>query len=95
METDTSPFTGELPKKKNHKYIMSAVSRVLSEMEMGTRFSGAQLPRMVAAIEPKCESTEGETIRRYMRYLRDDKDYKVICVDRANSIYQKVAKTAS
>lgn len=94
METETSPFTDALPKKSKHKYIMSAVSRVLSEMEAGTRFSGSQLPRMVAAIEPKCEGTEGETIRRYMRYLRDGKDYKVVCVDRANSIYQKLAKEA-
>ena len=94
METETSPFTDELPKKKNHKYIMRAVSRGLSEMEVGTRFSGSQLPRMVAEIEPKCEHTEGETIRRYMRYLRESKDYRIICVDRGNSVYQKVAKQA-
>lgn len=91
---ETAPFCKELPKKEKHTYIMDAVSEVLNSMEVGTKFSGSQLPRMVTEIEPKCKDTEGETIRRYMRYLRDGKNYRVVCVDRANSIYQKMAKEA-
>ena len=91
---ETSPFTPDLPKKEKHKYIMRAVRKVLNEMEVGTKFSGSQLPRMVADIEPKCEHTEGETIRRYMRYLREGKDYEIFCIDRNNSIYQKQYKGA-
>lgn len=91
---ETSPFTPDLPKKEKHKYIMRAVRKVLNEMEVGTKFSGSQLPRMVADIEPKCEHTEGETIRRYMRYARNCKNGRIICVDRSNSIYQKMPKEA-
>ena len=94
METETSPFTTELPKKEKHKEIMRAVSKVLNDMDFGTKFSGSQLPRMVAEVEPKCANTEGETIRRYMRFLREGKDYTIFCVDRANSIYQKQYKGA-
>lgn len=94
METESSPFAAALPKKEKHKYIMRAVRKVLNEMEIGTKFSGSQLPRMVAEIEPKCANTEGETIRRYMQYLRDGKDYTIFCVDRNHSIYQKQFKEA-
>ncbi len=87
--TEPSPITAVLPKKENHKEIMRAVSKVLTEMEVGTKFSGTDLPRMVAAIEPKCKYTEGETIRRYMRYWRTNGNGKIVCIDRANSIYQK------
>lgn len=91
---ETAPFTTELPKKSKHKEIMQAVSKILNEMEFGEKFSGSQLPKLVAEIEPKCADTEGETIRRYMRYLREGKDYTIFCVDRANSIYQKQYKGA-
>lgn len=91
---ETSPFCDTLPKKEKHKYIMHAVSEVLNAMEVGTKFSGSQLPRMVSDIEPKCKGTEGETIRRYMRYLREGKNYRIVCVDRISSIYQKQAKEA-
>ena len=91
---ETSPFCDALPKKEKHKYIMRAVRKVLNEMEVGTKFSGSQLPKMVADIEPKCEHTEGETIRRYMRYARNCKNGKIICIDRCNSIYQKMPEEA-
>ena len=91
---NASPFTSELPRKQNHKEIMRAVCKVLDDMEDGTKFSGSQLPRMVAAIEPKCEHTEGETIRRYMRYWRDRGNGRIVCIDRCNSIYQKMPKEA-
>lgn len=91
---ETSPFTTELPKKEKHKEIMRAVSKVLNDMDFGTKFSGSQLPKLVAEVEPKCANTEGETIRRYMRYLRDGKDYTIFCVDRNHSIYQKQYKEA-
>lgn len=92
---ETPPFTPDLPKKEKHKYIMRAVCKVLDDMEVGTKFSGSQLPKFVSEIDAKCSHTEGETLRRYMRYLRNGKDFKIICIDRANSIYQKVAKTIS
>lgn len=92
---EMSPFCDTLPKKERHKYIMHAVSEVLNAMEVGTKFSGSQLLKFVSEIDAKCSHTEGETLRRYMRYLRNGKDFKIICIDRANSIYQKVAKTIS
>ena len=92
--TDTAPFAAELPKKEKHKEIMKAVRKILNDMEFGTKFSGSQLPKMVADIEPKCANTEGETIRRYMRYLREGKDYTIFCVDRNHSIYEKQYKGA-
>lgn len=92
--TDIAPFTAGLPKKEKHKEIMKAVRKVLNDMEFGTKFSGSQLPKMVADIEPKCVNTEGETIRRYMRYLREGKDYTIFCVDRNHSIYEKQYKGA-
>lgn len=88
---ETAPFCKALPKKKIHKEIRKAVDRVLDSMEIGTKFSGSQLPKMCAAIEPLCKRTEGETIRRYMRYWRDRGRGNIVCIDRANSIYQKVA----
>lgn len=87
---ESSPITDSLPKKKFHKEIRIAVDRVLDSMVVGTKFSGSELPGMCAAIEPKCRNTEGETIRRYMRYWRGRGRGKVVCIDRANSIYQKM-----
>lgn len=88
----TAPFCMELPRKKLHKEIRKAVDKVLDAMEIGEKFSGSQLPRLCAAIEPKCAGTEGETLRRYMRYYRARGRGKIVCIDRANSIYQKLAK---
>ena len=84
-----SPFEATLPKHKKHKEIMKAVDKVLDSMEIGTKFSGSQLPKMCAAIEPLCKKTEGETIRRYMRYYRDRGRGNIVCIDKANSIYEK------
>jgi len=86
-----SPFCSSLPKKKAHKEIRKAVDKILDEMEIGQQFSGSELPIMCAAIEPLCKNTEGETIRRYMRYYRDRGRGNIVCIDRANSIYQKLA----
>lgn len=86
---EVSPITRLLPKKKNHKEIRKAVDKVLDSMAVGTRFSGSELPAMCASIEPMCRNTEGETIRRYMRYYRS-RHGQIVCVDRANSIYEKV-----
>lgn len=84
-----SPFNSNLPKHKKHKEIRNAVDKVLDSMEIGTKFSGSQLPKMCAAIEPLCKKTEGETIRRYMRYYRDRGRGNIVCIDKANSIYEK------
>ena len=89
-----SPIYSGLPKKKNHKEIRKAVDKVLDSMEYGTKFAGSELPKMCAAIEPKCANTEGETIRRYMRYYRQRGRAEIICIDRLNGIYQKLAKEA-
>ena len=89
---ENAPFCSELPKKKTHKEIRKAVDKILDGMEIGTKFSGSDLPRMCAAIEPLCEHTEGETIRRYMRYYRDRGRGNIVCIDRLNGIYQKLAK---
>ena len=86
----TAPFCSALPKKKKHKEIRKAVDKILDSMEVGTKFSGSELPMMCAKIEPLCANTEGETIRRYMRYYRDRGRGMIVCVDRANSIYMKV-----
>ena len=88
---DNSPFCMTLPKKKCHKEIRKAVDKVLDSMEIGQIFSGSDLPKMCAKIEPLCENTEGETIRRYMRYYRNRGRGQIICIDRQNSIYQKLA----
>ena len=87
-----SPFCSSLPKKKAHKEIRKAVDKVLDEMEIGQQFSGSELPILCAAIEPLCKNTEGETIRRYMRYYRDRGRGNIVCIDRMNGIYQKLAK---
>ena len=86
-----SPIYAGLPKHKKHVEIRKAVDKVLDSMEIGTKFSGSQLPKMCAAIEPLCKKTEGETIRRYMRYYRSRGRGNIVCIDRTNSIYQKVA----
>lgn len=86
-----SPFNSNLPKHKRHKEIMKAVNKVLDTMEVGTKFSGSQLPKMCAAIEPLCKRTEGETIRRYLRYYRSRGKGNIVCIDKANSIYEKMA----
>ncbi len=89
MADKLSPFCKELPQKLNHTKIRKAVDKVLDSMEAGTRFSGSELPRMCAAIEPACINTEGETIRRYMRYYRSRGRGGVVCIDRQNGMYMK------
>lgn len=91
MKEAKSPIYKGLPKKKNHVEIRKAVDKVLDSMEIGTKFSGSDLPKMCARIEPLCKHTEGETIRRYMRYYRSRGRARIVCVDRNNSIYQKLA----
>lgn len=88
---NTAPFCSELPKKMNHKQIRLAVDKVLDRMEEGTKFSGNDLPKMCAEIEPLCANTEGETIRRYMRYYRSRGRGGVVCIDRQNGIYMKTS----
>ena len=88
----SAPFCRSLPQKKTHKEIRLAVDKVLDSMEIGQKFSGFCLPKMCAEIEPLCKHTEGETIRRYMRYWRDRGRGNIVCIDKANSIYQKIAK---
>lgn len=86
-----SIFCRELPRKKNHKEIRKAVDKILDSMEIGQQFYGSDLPKMCAKIEPLCENTEGETIRRYMRYYRSRGRGRIICIDRQRSIYQKLS----
>lgn len=92
MKSLNAPFCKELPKKPKHTEIRKTVDKVLDSMEIGQKFSGSDLPRMCAEIEPLCQNTEGETIRRYMRYWRDRGRGNIICIDRMNGIYQKLAK---
>lgn len=94
MQGVTSPFCRDLPRKKIHKEIRRAVDKVLDSMEIGTKFSGSDLPELCAKIEPLCANTEGETIRRYMRYYRERGRGRIVCIDRLNSIYMKMAKEA-
>ena len=88
----TAPFCRDLPRKPKHKEIRKAVDKILDSMEIGQKFSGSELPELCAKIEPLCAQTEGETIRRYMRYYRDRGRGRIICIDRMNGIYQKLAK---
>lgn len=90
-ETKLSPFCKELPQKINHKAIRRAVDKVLDSMEVGTKFSGSELPQLCAQIEPICARTEGETLRRYMRYYRSRGRGGITCIDRQKSIYMKTA----
>lgn len=94
MQGVTSPFCKDLPKKIHHKEIRKAVDKVLDSMEIGTKFSGSDLPELCAKIEPLCANTEGETIRRYMRYYRERGRGRIVCIDRLNSIYMKMAMEA-
>ena len=88
----TAPFCRELPRKPKHTEIRKAVDKVLDSLEIGAKFSGSELPIMCADIEPLCENTEGETIRRYLRYYRERGRGNIVCIDRMNGIYQKLAK---
>ncbi len=92
VRVKTAPFCKELPRKPKHTEIRKAVDKVLDSMKVGQKFSGSELPRMCAAIEPLCENTEGETIRRYLRYYRERGRGNIVCIDRMNGIYQKLAK---
>ena len=92
VRAKTAPFCKELPRKPKHTEIRKAVDKVLDAMKVGQKFSGSELPRMCAAIEPLCENTEGETIRRYLRYYRERGRGNIVCIDRLNGIYQKLAK---
>lgn len=92
MDLPSSPFCRELPKKKSHHEIRKAVDKILDSMESGTKFSGSDLPKMCAEIEPLCANIDGETIRRYMRYYRQRGRAEIICVSRLNGIYIKMAK---
>lgn len=86
-----SPIYRELPKKKHHKELRIAVSKVLDEMLPGTIFSSLQFYEMVVSALPISLNPFIDTIMRYARMYRRD---LYICIDRANCIYQRVIPEA-
>lgn len=80
-----SPIYRNLPKKEHHKELRIAVSKVLDDMEPGTEFSSVDLYEKVQQLWPGKYFLD--TVMRYARMYRRT---KYICIDRANSIYQRV-----
>lgn len=87
MKTAKSPVYRELPKKKHHKEIRIAVSKVLDEMLPGTVFSSLEFYTMVIDALTIPLNPFLDTIMRYARKYRRD---LYICIDKGNCIYQRV-----
>ena len=86
-----STFCEDLPRKKNHKEIRIAVCKAIDSFEDGQKFSGEMIQERAAQFYPECAGKYLETIMRYMRKYRRE---ECVCVDRYNSIYQKMPKQA-
>ena len=89
MNVKKSPIYQDLPKKKHHKELRIAVSKVLDEMLPGTVFSSLEFYVKVVEELPIPLNPFIDTIMRYARKYRR-KLY--ICIDRANCLYQRVEK---
>lgn len=88
---EKSPIFEGLPKKKCHKEIRLAVCKAIDSFEVGQKFNGKMIQKKASEFYPEIKKTYLETIMRYMRMYRRE---ECVCVDRANSIYQKMAKEA-
>ena len=88
---EKSPIYEGLPKKKKHKEIRIAVCKAIDSFEDGEKFNGKMIQSKAAEFYPGIKEAYLETIMRYMRMYRRD---VCVCVDRCNSIYQKMPKEA-
>ncbi len=88
---NSSPIFEGLPKKQKHKEIRIAVCKAIDSFEVGQKFNGKMIQEKAAEFYPEIKNKYLETIMRYMRMYRRD---VCVCIDRANSIYQKKAKEA-
>lgn len=86
---EKSPIFEGLPKKKQHKEIRIAVCKAIDSFEVGQKFNGKMIQKKAAEFYPGIKKTYLETIMRYMRMYRRE---ECVCIDRANSIYQKRVK---
>lgn len=88
---ESSLIFDNLPKKKCHKEIRIAVCKAIDSFEIGQKFNGKMIQEKAAEFYPEIKNKYLETIMRYMRKYRRE---ECVCIDRSNSIYQKMAKEA-